>query len=112
MMEPSKLKKWLSIIAVAYLVFPRDLIPDFLGRGLGLIDDFLLIALLVYFYRNHLRKYVARAQQGSDEQRQHQHSSRAHADASERSLDPYEILGIDSSASSLEIQTGQGGSPR
>ncbi len=32
-MEPQKLKKWLTVIAVVYLVFPRDLIPDFLGRG-------------------------------------------------------------------------------
>ncbi len=32
-MEPRKLRKWLTVIAVVYLVFPRDLIPDFLGRG-------------------------------------------------------------------------------
>jgi uncharacterized membrane protein YkvA (DUF1232 family) len=55
-MGPRNLKKWLIIIAVLYLIFPRDLIPDFLGRGLGLIDDVSLIALLTYFYRNHLRK--------------------------------------------------------
>ncbi|MFB3069995.1 MAG: DUF1232 domain-containing protein, partial [Gemmatimonadales bacterium] len=29
MMNPRKLKKWLIVIAVLYLVFPRDLIPDF-----------------------------------------------------------------------------------
>ena len=45
MIDPRNLKKWLIIIAVLYLVFPRDLIPDFFGRGLGLIDDLLLIAL-------------------------------------------------------------------
>ena len=52
MTDPRNLKKWLIIIAVLYLVFPRDLIPDFLGSGLGLIDDFSLMALLTYFYRN------------------------------------------------------------
>jgi uncharacterized membrane protein YkvA (DUF1232 family) len=49
MMNPSTLKKWLIAIAVLYLVFPRDLIPDFLGRGLGLIDDVSLSALLAAF---------------------------------------------------------------
>ena len=49
MMDPRNLKKWLIIIAVLYLVFPQDLIPDFLGSGLGLIDDLSLIALLTSF---------------------------------------------------------------
>jgi len=103
-MEPRKLKKWLTVIAVVYLVFPRDLIPDFLGRGLGLLDDLLLIGLLTYFYRKHLREYTARATQESGGQDQRERSSRAQAEASESSFDPYEILGIDSSASGEEIQ--------
>ena len=104
MMDPRNLKKWLIIIAVLYLVFPRDLIPDFLGSGLGLIDDLALIALLTYFYRKRLRETAARATQGSGGQDQREHSSRAQAEASEGSLDPYEILSIDSSASGEEIQ--------
>ena len=104
MMGPKKLKKWLIIIAVLYLIFPRDLIPDFFGRGLGLIDDFSLIALLTYFYRNHLRKYTARATQESGGQDERERSSHAQAEASENSFDPYQILGIDSSASGEEIQ--------
>ena len=59
-MDPRTLKKWLIAIAVLYLVFPRDLVFDFLGRGLGLIDDLLVIALLVWFYRGHLRVTAAR----------------------------------------------------
>ena len=47
--DPRNLKKWLIAIAVLYLVFPRDLVFDFLGRGLGLIDDLLVIARLVWF---------------------------------------------------------------
>ncbi len=83
MTDPRNLKKWLIIIAVLYLVFPRDLIPDYLGRGLGLIDDFSLIALLTYFYRNHLRKYAARATRESEGQDQRERSSRAQAEARE-----------------------------
>ncbi len=104
MMDPKKLKKWLIIIAVLYLVFPRDLILDFLGSGLGLVDDLLLIALLTYFYRNRLRKYAGRATHASSEQDQRDDASRARAETSETSIDPYEILSIDSSASGEEIQ--------
>jgi DnaJ-domain-containing protein 1 len=104
MMDPRNLKKWLIIIAVLYLVLPRDLIPDFLGSGLGLIDDLSLIALLTYFYRNRLREYTARTTQESGGQDEREHSSRAQAEASESSFDPYHILGIDSSASREEIQ--------
>ncbi len=103
MMDPRNLKKWLIIIAVLYLVFPRDLIPDFLGSGLGLIDDLSLMALLTYFYRKRLREFTARATQESGGQDEQERSSRAQAEASESSFDPYQILGIDSSASGKEI---------
>ena len=104
MMDPKNLKKWLIIIAVLYLVFPRDLIPDFLGSGLGLIDDLSLVALLTYFYRNRLREYTARANQESGGRDERERSSSAQAKASESSFDPYQILGIDASASGKEIQ--------
>ncbi len=104
MMEPRNLKKWLIIIAVLYLVFPRDLIPDFLGSGLGLIDDLSLIALLTYFYRSRLREHLARAAQESGGRDPRERSSRAQAEASQSSFDPHEILGIDASASGAEIR--------
>ncbi len=104
MTNPRNLKKWLIIIALLYLVFPRDLIPDFVGGGLGLIDDLSLIALLTYFYRNRLREYTGRATQENGGQDQRKRSSRAQAESSESSFDPYEVLGIDSSASGEEIQ--------
>ncbi len=103
-MEPRNLKKWLIILAVLYLVFPRDLIPDFLGSGLGLIDDLLLIALLTYFYRRSVRQYAARTTQESGKHHQRQRSSSAQEEASEGSFDPHEILGIEASASGEEIQ--------
>jgi DnaJ like chaperone protein len=103
-MDPRNLKKWLIIIAVLYLVFPRDLIPDFFGRGLGLIDDFSLIALLTYFYRKRLRKYTARATRESGGRDERERSSGAQAEPLGNSFDPYQILGIDSSASREEIQ--------
>ncbi len=103
MTDPRNLKKWLILIAVLYLIFPRDLIPDFLGSGLGVIDDLLVIALLIYFYRNRLRAYAARATQETGGQRER--SSRAQAEKSDSPFDPYQILGIDSSASGKAIQS-------
>ena len=103
-MDPKHLKKWLILIAVLYLVFPRDLIPDFLPRGLGVIDDLLLIAFLAYFYRNRLRQYATRTTEKNAGQ-DREPSSRPTAEASGSLSDPYEVLGIPSSASGKEIQT-------
>ena len=100
-MSPGALRKWLILIAVLYLVFPRDLIPDFFGSGLGLIDDLGLIALLTYLYRRHLSQYIARQSGGQDQRDEASHAQPA---ASEGPFDPYEILGIASSASSETIQ--------
>jgi DnaJ-class molecular chaperone len=63
-----------------------------------------LLALLTYFYRNRLRKYTARATEESGERDERERSSSAEAEAPESSFDPYQILGIDSSASGEEIQ--------
>ncbi len=99
-MDPRTLKKWLIAIAVLYLVLPRDLVFDFLGRGLGLIDDLLVIALLVWFYRRHLRGTRESEGPGRKER-----SSRAQPAASEPAFDPYEVLGIPASASAETIQS-------
>lgn len=103
-MSPRKLKKWLVALAVLYLLVPRDLIPDYLGRGLGLVDDFSLIALLTYFYRKYTRKYEARAERESPGRAERERSDSARAGAREDAFDPYRILGIDSSASAEEIR--------
>ena len=94
-MTPKNLKKWLIAIGILYLVFPRDLIPDFLGRGLGLIDDVLLIALLTYYYRTRLRKQTT-GETGENE-------GRDRPEAPESASDPYGILGVERSASAEEI---------
>lgn len=103
-MDPANLRKWLIIVAVLYLVFPRDLIPDFLGRGLGFGDDLLLIAALNYFYRNRLREFAARATRGGGGQDQRERSSPGQAAASEDSFDPYEVLRIPASATPEAIR--------
>ena len=102
-MEPRKLKKWLMVIGVVYLVFPRDLVPDFLGRGLGLLDDLLLIGLLTYFYRKHSRR-LAREARANGTQEWGEPSDAAQAAASDGPFDPYKVLGIAPSASKETIK--------
>ncbi len=58
--DPKTLKMWLLLAAIVYFVLPFDLIPDLLGI-LGRIDDIAMIALLAWFYRNHLKQFVAAA---------------------------------------------------
>ena len=97
--DPTKLKKWLIALGVAYLLFPRDLIPDYLGRGLGLIDDALLIAFLTWFYRKRLREIAARTNAASGEGASREHTRRTQAGAPEGPLDPHEVLAVPPSAS-------------
>ncbi len=94
-MDPARLKKWLTALGALYLVFPRDLIPDFLGRGLGLVDDLIVIAGLVYFYRSHRRATRTSSQR---EERG------AAKDPASGATSPYETLGVDPSASPEEIR--------
>ena len=103
-MDPKTLMKWLILAAIVYFLLPYDLLPDFLGIP-GRIDDIVTIALLAWFYRNHLQRYVAagfgretagrseRFGQGSPTQPKHA-----------KAFDAYEVLGVTRSASSNEIQ--------
>jgi uncharacterized membrane protein YkvA (DUF1232 family) len=101
--RPKHLKNWLIIIALLYLLFPRDLIPDFFGRGLGLIDDLFLMAALIYFYRKRLRDFVPRTAGESAEARGE--TPRKTAKQSDRAFDPYQILGIPTSSSREAIRS-------
>ncbi len=104
MLNPKTLKNWLIVVAVLYLLFPRDLIPDFLGRGLGLIDDAALIALFTYLYRRYRREFVERPTQTSGTSGEQRASGQQRAAESEPAFDPHHVLGIDPSASADEIR--------
>ncbi len=102
-MEPKHLKNLLIFIALLYLLFPRDLIPDFFGSGLGLIDDLSLMAALSYFYRKRLRDFAARAAGESAQPRGEAH--REKTQQSNRAFNPYQTLGIPTSSSRETIRS-------
>jgi uncharacterized membrane protein YkvA (DUF1232 family) len=105
-MNPNTLKYWLIIAAVLYLLFPRDLIPDFMGRGLGLIDDAAVIGLLTYLQRRYRRDYAARAAQEGDASDPGGRGAAASDRDADRDADrdPFRVLGIERSASADDIR--------
>ena len=108
--DPKTLMRWLILAAIVYFLLPWDLFPDVLGVP-GRIDDLLMMAWLAWFYRNHVRQFVATSS-GDDSSG---HSSRsgfgqdsgnesAAGSPDPKALDAYEVLGVPRSASSEAIR--------
>jgi len=105
--DPKTLMKWLIIAALVYLLVPYDLFPDFLGIP-GRIDDVLIMAWLAWFYRNHVKQYVASGfgQGRTDQSADADIGQGAPAGSKfEKAFDAYEVLGVARSASSDAIQS-------
>lgn len=98
-MEPGKLRKWLILAGVVYLVLPMDLIPDVLGLP-GRIDDVVAMGLLTWFYRNHMRRWVE-----DHAEREGARESAASGAPAGDALDAYDILEVTRSASPEAIKT-------
>ncbi len=92
------LKIILTILAFAYVAFPRDLLPDWF-LGIGWIDDLLVLYLLWrYFFRGAVSKGSRRPHEYE------QNSGRASRQNSFQKKTPYEVLEISPGASSSEIR--------
>lgn len=101
--DPRALKKWLILAAIVYFLFPYDLIPDFAGLP-GRIDDVLVMAGLAWFYRNQAKQFFAAGSSGSREAGAERDSAPS-GSADATAFDPYDVLGVTSSASSDAIHS-------
>ncbi|MDY6935877.1 MAG: DnaJ domain-containing protein [Spirochaetota bacterium] len=95
------IKKYLLwIIAIAYLLNPFDIVPDFL-LGAGWIDDLSIIALVVWWISRMKRIHkTGRASSYSYRKEQQSTDNKRYPDD-----DPYKILGIKQGASKEEIRS-------
>lgn len=89
--------------AILYVLFPRDLIPDFLA-GWGWIDDAAILYMLWRYYRR--MKQQRSSGGGADRTRQTGggRQSRSAADNERGVRDAYTVLEIDPGASQAEIR--------
>ena len=98
-------KSLLPIIgALCYVIFPRDLLPDFMV-GWGWLDDLVVLGLLARYYlrQSQLRRTAGRSDQDWQAAGDHHHRD---ADAGRREQrDPHEILGVAPDATGDEIKS-------
>ncbi|MBW2030373.1 MAG: DnaJ domain-containing protein [Deltaproteobacteria bacterium] len=111
------MKFLLYLLPLLYILSPYDLLPDFLV-GWGWIDDLLVLGLLWYHYSRYKKKrqhyqniynqYRRARSQGRSQGRGWQGQDFEGEENIRRSpekRDPYEVLGIDRTASGEEIRT-------
>jgi len=102
--DPKTLLKWLVVAALVYFLLPYDFFPDFLGLP-GRIDDLLMIAWLAWYYRNHVRQYIATGSGPSGPSAGAETGRDASSgSAQSKAFDAYEILGVTRTASRDAIQ--------
>lgn len=97
------MRLFLTIVALAYVVIPCDLLPDWLV-GIGWIDDIAILGLLWwYLFRYSKRRF---AEQGSFTSAEGRDSRQKGDESTGRGCprDPYQILGISRNASQGEIK--------
>lgn len=88
------LKVFFIILALAYLISPWDLLPDFMGLP-GRIDDLAFIIFLYWKYHDILAK----------REKVKSRSGQPAAQTEERIRSPYEVLELNRSASAEEIDS-------
>ena len=94
---------WLLIGALLYVIFPRDLVPDFLV-GWGWLDDLIVVYMLWRYYRRLSQRRMPGNRSGQSRDTANDRQHRATDADSQDHLDPYTILGLAPGASKEEIK--------
>ena len=95
---------WLLIGALLYVIFPRDLVPDFLV-GWGWLDDLFVLYLLWRYYRRLSQRRQSENRSGQPGDTANNRQYEATGSASQDHRDPYTILGVAPGASREEIKS-------
>jgi DnaJ-domain-containing protein 1 len=96
-----------ALLAVLYIIYPRDLISDGLGIW-GRLDDLIVLYFLIRYWIRKVKHQTASRthyeQQSGNQRRDQGSSSGSTGSASGTSNDPYSILGVGPNATQEEIQ--------
>jgi uncharacterized membrane protein YkvA (DUF1232 family) len=95
------------LLALLYIFFPYDLLPDFLG-GWGRLDDLVVLGFLLRFlFAQHKRSrdtQGTRTKQGPDTKKKPAEGDQEPDNNRFDSHDPYTVLGVDRTASAETIK--------
>lgn len=97
---PTLLPVLAFIFAIAYILSPWDILPDYFGF-ISRLDDFAIAAYLLWRFRKRGNDKQERSFQSDSGQANHSKFSASTARNSTRS--PYEVLGVSRTASRSEI---------
>ena len=95
------------LLALFYIFFPYDLLPDFLG-GWGRVDDLVVLGFLLrYLFAQQKRSrgtQTSGTKPGPDAEKTSARGDQGHDNSRFDSNDPYTVLGVDRTASAETIK--------
>ena len=101
------MKYFYILLALLYIFFPYDLLPDFLG-GWGRLDDLVVLGFLMRFllaqYKRSRATQATGTKPGPDAQNAYAEGDQGPNSSRFDSNDPYTVLGVDRTASAETIK--------
>ncbi len=94
----------LIILAIAYILLPYDLLPDFFPVR-GWIDDLIIAGLLIYKYFQRQKARQTTDRTNNQGHNQHSHKETDPAGSGLKDLPPHQILGVAPDASDQQIKS-------
>ena len=106
-----KMRFWIYLLLILYAVSPFDIIPEWIAGPLGLIDDVIVLGVLYWYFiyrptkmRSEYGKAYYRNVGGGKTESHRAQQQNAQEKKKFSRPDPYEVLGVNRSASKDEIK--------